>query len=161
MYINLREIQDFSRKCPSHDDGSAPILPNHENSKLNYKPACDFKNFNSYKFATIGEIIFVFWPLNHQYVLGAVDSIEDDGKHVIHYDDDVELLDLRCKILKYDNHNALSFDPGFVQALENNEQEVITLMFDVLGDCSSLAHHAQVFNQAPMVKTRLDEENKL
>lgn len=65
------------------------ISPNHDNSNFNFERPGDFIRYNYHEFPINGERIYVFWNFENEYFPGIAHFIDDKGKHIIHYDDDV------------------------------------------------------------------------
>lgn len=99
----------------------------------------------------IGDHIEVFWPADNAYYPGIVAEIQDDGRHVILYDDaDVEIINLANEQWRYAN-TALAHVGRFV-TLPSNEQRVLAELMKTFGNKPFMFHHAQGFEQSPLVK---------
>lgn len=160
--FSVREIQESAHIQRSHDDDSALRSPNYDAYSFNYEPPGEFAGSNFHRVPTIGEFVSVFWPFEQQYYLGTVHSVDEDVKHDIKYDhDDLQTLDFSSKIRGYDNDNMPSAIFGFLKTLESSKQEVVSHMFEVLGNRSFIRQHTQASYQVSMVKACLHKELKV
>lgn len=125
------------------------------------EPPGDFSGANNQPKPGTGDRISVYWPLDDQYYSGTVNSIDPNGSHVIHYDDDeIETLNLSNESWKFVSTNSVvASTTAFNRVLESNEQEVLGDIFESFGNRSFLRYQAQSFDQAVLYNSYKKEES--
>lgn len=105
------------------------------------------------------------WTLEHKLVPGTTETVTDNGKHTINYDeDDVKTLELENENWKFNNSvNGLKAGTSkFNMSPKSREQKSLSEMFSDLGKRSSLQNQAQTFDQLALVNAcRKEEENSI
>ena len=108
----------------------------------------------------VGDRVSVFWPLEDRFFIGTVHSEADDGRLNIHYDDrDKECLDMTTE--KWNFTNAVSASSSVLSLglhLTSTESEVLSSMVEKFGNKPFLKHHAQDFDQYPLINACKEEE---
>lgn len=96
---------------------SALISPIQDEFIFNYELHRDFTVYHFHKDPTLGERISVFLLLENRYLPSIFSSIDDDGKHVIHNGDDVdvEIMDFCSEIWRYDSDNVVGGTSRFIR----------------------------------------------
>lgn len=80
---------------------------------------------DSNQLATVGDRIFVSWPMENQSFPETVENYKDDSNRVIHCDDnDVEVLYLPSEGWEYVCDDSFFSISGLVHTLTSNAQEV-------------------------------------
>lgn len=100
-----------------------------------------------------GGLVQRYWPLDHQYHVGTVGNVNEDGTCLIQFDDnDVEGVNFANKTWNLDDTvNPHQFT--FEKSLESNEQKVWLDMLKAFGNKLFLRNHAQAFDQSAMLNS--------
>lgn len=102
----------------------------------------------------------LYCPLEGQYYSSEVTEVHDDGACVIEYDDaDVETLNISKEMWRYKPNNTFHSNAGtFERTLQSPEGSFLKETLTVFGNRPFMLHHAQGFEQFPLVKTYRREE---
>lgn len=152
------ENQDSDNNVQSEDN-------NHQHSTGDFDMDSDSEQLytaEDNQLPETGERVEIFWPLENQFFSGTIGNVHEDGTRDVHYDDDdFEVLNLDTENWKLET-TASALQAGFEYTLHSNEQDVLSNMVDKLGHKPFLRHHAQAFDQAPLINAyRKEEDNFL
>lgn len=104
-----------------------------------------------------GDRIEILWPLDNCFYPGVVSSVENNVHHINYEDGDAESLKLEDEEWRFGA--TLSSSSVFTgHSLISNEQHVLSLMLETLGNKSFMRHHAQGFQQAVLYKAYQEQE---
>lgn len=109
----------------------------------------------------LGERIAVFWPLEEQYCSGTIHSIDPNGCHVVHCDEnDIDVLHQTKENSKMDCCILLSIKV-ITNVLESNEHDFLSDMLAALRSPPFLRYQAKGLTNQLLLRPTKKEEAKL
>ena len=107
-----------------------------------------------------GDCVDVFWPLDNSYYSGTFQSIDEDGRHNIEYDDgEDEVLDMTDGTWRFSTGNTTSSSVSAQSSqFSSIEPVVLQEMQNHFGNKSFMRHQAQGFPQFALVNAYNAEE---
>lgn len=99
------------------------------------------------------------WPDDNQCYLGVIRYIDENGAHVVNYDDgDIETLQLKNE--DWCLENTINSNLSVLPFIETEASTVLKTMLDSLGHQPFLFHHTQRYHQhLKMNSYQLEETN--